>query len=208
MNDAPTSESSLPVDSPGRRRVPILLRMAWYGLNRAFRRRITHIGVTPDQFTVLRILAEADPRGLTQRELTTMMASDPNTVASLLERMENLGLIERRRHETDRRAHRIRTREGGQNAFDHLRHIALRLQVEVLSALPEERREAFLQDLSKVAEACRLAAKNSLHHTRFGEPASGEKGGRKSISSGQNQAPKAAQKRDYKGIDKGKTKIE
>src|ERR1041385_2782519 len=98
---------SLPIDAPGRRRLPILLRHAWYGLNQAFRRRIAHLGVTPDQFTVMRTLLEGDPEGLVQSELVRLMASDPNTIASLLERMEKAGLIERRTHEKDRRANRI-----------------------------------------------------------------------------------------------------
>ena len=41
----------LPIDAPERRRLPLLLRRAWYGMNQAFRRRIAHLGVTPDQFT-------------------------------------------------------------------------------------------------------------------------------------------------------------
>ncbi len=78
----------LPVDSPERKRLPLLLRRAWYGLNKAFRRQISDAGVTPDQFTVLRTLGEGNTDGLTQSELTRKMSSDPNTVASLLERME------------------------------------------------------------------------------------------------------------------------
>ena len=86
--------------------MPLLLRRAWYGLNQAFRRQISHAGATPDQFTALRTLCEGDPAGLTQSELTRAMSSDPNTVASLLERMENNGWLERKPHETDRRAQR------------------------------------------------------------------------------------------------------
>ena len=96
----------LPIDSPERKRLPLLLRRAWYGLNQAFRRQISHAGATPDQFTALRTLCEGDPAGLTQSELTRAMSSDPNTVASLLERMENNGWLERKPHETDRRAKR------------------------------------------------------------------------------------------------------
>src|SRR5947199_1824978 len=95
------------IDSPARRRLPLLLRRAWYGMNQAFRRRIAHLGVTPDQFTVMRTLLEGDARGINQRELTQLISSDPNTVASLLERMQAAGLIERKPHERDRRAYRI-----------------------------------------------------------------------------------------------------
>src|SRR5882724_13150188 len=90
------------IDSPERRRLPPLLRRAWYGLNQAFRRRIAHLDITPDQFTVMRTLLENE--GIRQRELTELMSSDPNTVASLLERMERAELIERQVHEADRRA--------------------------------------------------------------------------------------------------------
>src|SRR5262245_35067495 len=95
----------LPIDSPERRRLPPLLRRAWYSLNQAFRRRIAHLQITPDQFTVLRTLLEH--AGITQRELTQLMSSDANTVASLLERMEKANLVERKSHETDRRANRL-----------------------------------------------------------------------------------------------------
>src|SRR5438270_10309582 len=106
--------SDLPIDAPERRRLPLLLRRAWYGINQAFRRRIAHLGVTPDQFTVMRTLLEGDARGLSQREVTHLISSDPNTVASLLERMEAAGLIERKTHEKDRRARRIQLLPRGQ----------------------------------------------------------------------------------------------
>src|SRR5256885_13213078 len=99
-----TTPLTPPIDSPERRRLPLLLRRAWYGMNQAFRRRIAHLGVTPDQFTVLRTLLEGDARGMNQRELTHTISSDPNTVASLLERMESTGFIKRMAHEKDRRA--------------------------------------------------------------------------------------------------------
>jgi DNA-binding MarR family transcriptional regulator len=154
----PKRNPSRPSASPDRRRLPILLRRAWYGLNQAFRRRIAHTGLTPDQFTVLRTLTEGDPRGLTQRELTRLMSSDPNTIASLLERMETAGWIERHPHETDRRAHRIRVPAPGRKKLAELRDIALQLQSEVLSVLPASQRESFLDRLAAVADACHDAA--------------------------------------------------
>ena len=153
-----SSSNQLPVDAPERRRLPILLRRAWYGLNQAFRRRIAHTGVTPDQFTVLRTVLEGDPNGLTQRQLTKLITSDPNTIASLLERMDVAGLLERKPHETDRRAHRIRLKAAGQRKYAEIREIANALQTEALSVLPAEQREDFLENLSRVADACRAAA--------------------------------------------------
>lgn len=164
MKSAPSklNTDQAPVDAPARRRLPPLLRRAWYGLNQAFRRRIAHTGATPDQFTAMRSLLEGDPKGMTQCQLTEAMSSDPNTIASLLERMEKSGWVERKRHETDRRAYRIKLKPSGKKKYEELRQIAIDLQVDVLEALPADRQEAFLEELSLVAEACREAAESSL----------------------------------------------
>ena len=149
-----------------RRRLPPLLRRAWYGLNQTFRRRIAHTGVTPDQFTALRILVEGDSNGLTQRALTEAMSSDPITVASLLERMEESGWIERRAHESDRRAYRIRLLESGLTRYHSVRDLAVQLQADVLGGLPESEREHFLEQLETVATACKQAADDSSKNLR------------------------------------------
>ena len=150
-----------PIDSPDRRRLPPLLRRAWYGLNQAFRRHIAHTGATPDQFTAMRCLTEADPKGITQGELTQMMSSDPNTIASLVERMEAAGWVERRAHEKDRRAYRIRLKPSGKRLYLEMRQLAIELQAGVLAVLPEAKREDFLTQLTVVADACRVAAEQS-----------------------------------------------
>ena len=157
------SSGALSIDAPERRRLPPLLRRAWYSLNQAFRRRIVHLGITPDQFTVVRTLLEGDPRGMTQRQLTTAMSSDPNTVASLVRRMEHAGLVVRAPHEQDRRAHRLQVRATGRSKYEAARAIAIALQTEVLSDLPESQRETFLRNLTTVAAACRAAAQEEAN---------------------------------------------
>jgi DNA-binding MarR family transcriptional regulator len=152
------------IDSPERRRLPLLLRRAWYGLNQAFRRRIAHLGLTPDQFTVMRTLLEHE--GISQRQLTSLMSSDPNTVAALLERMEKAGLIERQTHERDRRANRLRLKPRGQNRYEAAREVAVALQNEVLGALPSDAREKFLATLDNIADTCQTAAANSPRGSR------------------------------------------
>src|SRR4051812_47942191 len=77
------------------KRLPPLLRRAWYGLNQTFRQRVAHLGLTPDQYSILRWLSEGEAAGLTQRQITKLMASDPNTITSTLARMEKAGMISR-----------------------------------------------------------------------------------------------------------------
>src|SRR5271155_2092715 len=139
-------QSSIPVpprsavDTPGRRRLPILLRHAWFSLNQTFRRRLAHTGVTPDQFTALRTLMEHDPQGLTQSGLNRLIASDPNTIAALVERMASVGWITRIRHEADRRAYRLRLTPAGRETYERVREIAIALQTEVLAGWTEQKR--------------------------------------------------------------------
>lgn len=150
------SENSAPFSEPAPtvRRLPPLLRRAWYNLNQAFRRRISHTGLTPDQYTILRLLTEGPPEGLTQRELCVRMCSDPNTMASLLSRMEKCGLLGRRTHEEDRRAHRVSILPDGENYYRELREIAMTLQDTIVASIPAKRRDQFLADLELIADAC------------------------------------------------------
>ena len=154
MPDVP---SSPPAPAP-RKRLPVLLRRSWYGLNQAFRQRVAHLKITPDQFSILRWLSEGDPAGLTQRAITDLMASDPNTITSTLSRMEKNGLITRHPHEHDRRAHRVRMQAAGRAVFEEARKVAMELQDQILAALPESSRTRFLQELEAVADSCATAS--------------------------------------------------
>jgi len=152
-----------PQPGQGRRRLPPLLRRAWFALNQTFRRRIADLGLTPDQYTVLRVLTEHEGGGLTQRELRERMFSDPNTIASLVARMEGTGLLVRERHEVDRRAVRLqRTPLGGQR-FEAAQERAAVLQAEVLSGLSPVAQERFLAQLEWVATVCQDALERSRH---------------------------------------------
>ena len=139
------------------RRLPPLLRRAWYSLNQVFRQRIAHLGLTPDQYSILRWLSEGDPRGLTQQTITDLMASDPNTITSTLQRMVKSGLITRNAHESDKRARRVRIEAAGRRIFAQAFDVAKALQSETLGALPQSRRERFLKDLELIADACAAA---------------------------------------------------
>lgn len=163
-------------ENPPPKRLPVLLRRAWYGLNQAFRQRIAHLGITPDQFSILRWLSEGEPAGLTQRTITDLMASDPNTITSTLSRMERNGLVQRQPHERDRRAHRVRLQPAGRQVFEQARKIAAELQTQVLAPVPESARQRFLETLELVASHCATAADKSPPTARArGKTSAGDK---------------------------------
>jgi DNA-binding MarR family transcriptional regulator len=112
------------------------------------------LGITPDQFTVLRWLSEAGCRGLTQTEITERMASDPNTITATVRRMEAARLLERVPHESDGRSKRVLVLPNGLEVFNEAHALALTLQGRVLDCLTEAEANMFLMLLERVAEAC------------------------------------------------------
>jgi DNA-binding MarR family transcriptional regulator len=87
------------------------------------------------------------------------MASDPNTIASLVLRMERSGWVQRARHEHDRRAYHLKITIVGRAKYKQARKIAIALQEELLSDWPEKKREEFLTNLAQIADRCRTVAK-------------------------------------------------
>jgi len=148
------------------KRLPILLRRAWCGLNQGFRDRIKHLGITPNQFSILRWLSETDPQGLSQRTLADLMASDANTISSTLSRMEPRRLITRAKDEQDHRASRVRLSSAGLAKFEKARAVAIAHQDHAIAALPPHRRAEFLAELEAIAGACEALLERAAPKSR------------------------------------------
>jgi len=69
------------------------------------RTEIETYDLTPTQFGLLAFLWQQD--GLTQVELSEKGQIDRTTVGGLVDRLEKIGLVERRQHPQDRRAYKI-----------------------------------------------------------------------------------------------------
>ena len=72
-------------------------------LTDAFELVLKPVGITPQQFNVLRILRGAEPEGLCRNELRDRMLSRMPDMTRLLDRMEEAGLVIRERGDRDRR---------------------------------------------------------------------------------------------------------
>lgn len=70
---------------------------------RAVARVLKPYGITPVQYNVLRILRGAGGEGLPCGEIADRMITQAPDITRLLDRMNKLGLLERKRQELDRR---------------------------------------------------------------------------------------------------------
>ena len=113
-----------------------------------------HLGLTPTQFTILRWLHEAGDEGLNQKHLSELMASDPNTIASLVSRMKEAGQIGCCVDPDDRRAKRVRILAKGRRLLQRARPYAQELEDTLLNEIPKQDRQKFLAQLEILADAC------------------------------------------------------
>jgi MarR family transcriptional regulator, transcriptional regulator for hemolysin len=97
------------------------------------------------------VLTTAAGRELTQKDLATEIGIDKTTLVVTLDELERDGLAERRTSSTDRRARVISVTRAGLAKIAEGQAIVDRVQRDVLSALPDGERDAFLAALQRLA---------------------------------------------------------
>ena len=80
-------------------------------VTQAYTPLLTHLGITSPQYLVLMVLWEQD--GQPVNDIAHRLVLETNTVTPLLQRMEKLGLVERRRGEVDKRQQIVHLTEHG-----------------------------------------------------------------------------------------------
>src|SRR5690348_12751215 len=103
--------------------VGFLLAKAYQRACLLFKEEFEGYDLTPQQFGLLGFLWQQD--GLTQAELSARSQIDRTTMGGLVDRLEKEGLLERRSHPEDRRAHRICLTDKGKALQPTLTPLAL-----------------------------------------------------------------------------------
>lgn len=132
-------------------RVPVLLRGAWFGMNRAFRERLSEIGITTAQYTALRCLHEN--KGLNQEMLASLMSSNKNNCSALLKRLHSKELVKKKVITSDRRSFTLSLTPKGLSLFLKAEKIAQDLQKEVIGVLPVDTEQKLVSLLNKCTES-------------------------------------------------------
>ena len=138
-------------NSPSIDRIPVLLRGAWFGMNRAFRERLSEIGITTAQYTALRCLYEN--KGLNQEMLASLMSSNKNNCSALLKRLHSKELVKKKVITSDRRNFTLSLTPKGLSLFLKAEKIAQDLQKEVIGVLPVDTEQKLVSLLNKCTES-------------------------------------------------------
>jgi MarR family transcriptional regulator for hemolysin len=126
----------------------LLLSRAAHGLHTELTAALTELGISPRAHCVL---SKAMTGELTQSQLAGLCALDKTTMVVTIDELERAGLAERRLSSTDRRARIIWVSPAGEQIVARGREIVARIYDDVLGALPEGERAAFVDALSHVA---------------------------------------------------------
>ncbi|MBS0234363.1 MAG: MarR family transcriptional regulator [Proteobacteria bacterium] len=116
--------------------------------------------LTPRQYAIL--LTVAQNEGLSQTQLVELTGIDRSTLADVVRRMLKKGLLQRRRTRDDARAYAVKLTDEGARMLKTHDPMARRVDERILSSLPAQQRDRFLQDLSAIVETLnRIREKNS-----------------------------------------------
>lgn len=121
-----------------------------HALRRAFDRRASGLGVTRAQWRVL-VKVSRKP-GLRQVEIADMLDIEPITLCRIIDRLEESGLIARRRDPADRRAWLLDLTPKAEPLITKLRAIANELVRQAFAGLDDEEVTRLRAMLAKVRE--------------------------------------------------------
>jgi DNA-binding MarR family transcriptional regulator len=130
---------------------PPALRACWIKLNSTFGKRLQPAGITPDQYSVLRWIHELDQKAIYQKDLAKLLFTDSNNIASLLNRMEQHGLIRRNPVQSDKRKKMVVATKLGKEKWLLCKQIALDVEKTLTSTLSIEERTFISSTLKQIS---------------------------------------------------------
>src|SRR5438874_4264175 len=125
-----------------------LLRRCVQYANDLFSRESSASDLTKQQFTVLAAVEQNE--GISQTYLVGLTGIDRSTLAEMIRRMIDKGLLDRERTEADQRANAVRIAMAGRKALRGARTASDRVERTLLASLNATDRARFLKMLSTV----------------------------------------------------------
>src|SRR5215469_16400556 len=116
--------------------------------------------LTKQQYTLLSALEHND--GVSQTALVETTGIDRSTLAEMVRRMLDKGLLSRERTEEDQRANAVAISQSGRKALRTARTASERAEKAMLDALPPAERQRLIRLLAQIADAGEAYAGNGL----------------------------------------------
>lgn len=134
----------------------LISRCGMYATRR-FSESMETIGLTPRMWGALNVLDAEGP--VSQQQLGKAIGMDPSSMVGTIDELEARGLVQRRPHPTDRRAHALHLTDAGRDALTRGRGVARAAQEELLAPLDAEDRTRLHDLLLRIAEATHAAGR-------------------------------------------------
>ena len=136
------------ISAPPGRTLGFLLHDVARLLRKRFEQNARHLGLTRSQWQVLAWLSLNE--GIHQGGLAELLEIEPITLARLIDKLDESGLVERRAHPTDRRIRLLYLRPAARPLMDEMWPIAADTREEALHGISARDREQLLELLALV----------------------------------------------------------
>ncbi|KAB0494304.1 MarR family winged helix-turn-helix transcriptional regulator [Pseudomonas vancouverensis] len=127
-------------------------------MRKRFEQRARHVGLTRSQWQVLAMLSTNE--GIHQKGLADLLELESITLVRLLDKMAERGLVERRRHPTDRRLSLLFLTEQAHPLLQLMREMGKATREEATLGFTEEEQQLLLQMMKRMRanliDACSL----------------------------------------------------
>ncbi|MEO3746556.1 MarR family winged helix-turn-helix transcriptional regulator [Plantactinospora sp. B5E13] len=146
MSDDSTSGAHRPLVG----RANFLLSQLGFHIAQTFAARLAPLGIAPNHFGLLMHLGHGE--GSTQQQLADVLGIHRKVMVGLLDDLEERGLVERRRHPHDRRAHAVHLTDAARELLPRASRVADQHEDEILAPLDAAEREQLVAVLQRLAE--------------------------------------------------------
>ncbi|MBP2300735.1 MarR family winged helix-turn-helix transcriptional regulator [Azospirillum picis] len=148
------------MNTPSQAPLGFLLHDAARLLRKRFEQQARHLGLTRSQWQVLAYLSSNE--GIHQGGLAELLDIEPITLVRLLDKLEAIGLIERRPHPTDRRVRLLHLTDKARPLLGSARKLGDATRAEALQGVSAADRETLVRVLGLIkcnlVEACERPA--------------------------------------------------
>jgi DNA-binding MarR family transcriptional regulator len=137
-----------PVADAPPRSVGFLISQLGFLSSKGFMNALSPVGLDPREFLLMRFVAADE--GQSQHALAERLAIPASRMVALVDRLEEVGFIERRPDKDDRRVRRVHLTRKGRGVLERAGKIAIDYETRLCAGINREEREQLIDLLQKL----------------------------------------------------------